>query len=44
MGWIITACILLFFVLLFSLSIAADVRYDGDFSLDVGILGWRHAG
>ena len=42
MGWIITACILLFFVLLFSLSIAADVRYDGDFSLDVGILGWRY--
>lgn len=42
MGWIITACILLFFVLLFSLSLAADVRYDGDFSLDVGILGWRY--
>lgn len=42
MGWIIAGGILLFFVLLFSLSVAADIRYNGDFFVSVGILGWRY--
>lgn len=42
MGWMIVGGIFLFFVLLLSLSVAADIRYNGDFFIRVGILGWRY--
>ena len=42
MGWIIAGGILLLLALILSLSAAADVRYDGEFYLSVGILGWRY--
>ena len=42
MGWLICGGILLFFVLLFSLSLAIDVCLGGETRVSAGILGWRY--